>query len=253
MEGDVQPERQPSAEGNRKPSLGGQLATGAACVSAIIAVLAAYGAFAQIDIAKRQNEIADRQSLGVIVADITQQKRVLEKTTGVPALVVEQAVLADAEEAFALVDTLKVSVPAVDNYEIESAFEGSGDYHNALRSFERATQTQNDPHYRASSWRGEAKIWYTLAGSANVMRARVAVAHAYHSYDGQPDVSQATIEGNQAFTDLFAAGYEAASDCQRARERLYAGEQLIHADPSTITSAAKVALKYAEHTTAECH
>jgi hypothetical protein len=252
MEGRGQAERQRSAAGNRKQSLGGQLATGAACVSAIIAVLAAYSAFAQIDIAKSQNEIADRQSLSVIVADITQQKRVLEKTKGVATIVVEEAMLADAEEALALVDTLKASVPAVDNYEIGAAFEASGDYYNALRSFRRATQTESDPHYRASSWRGEAKIWYTLAGPTNIMRARVAVARAYHSYDGQPDVPRLTIESNEAFTDLFAAGYEAPSDCQRARERLSAGEQLVHADPATITSVAEVALKYAEHTTAQC-
>ena len=215
-------------------------------------MFAAYGAYDQINIAKRQNEIADRQSLGALVADITQQKRVLEKTTPAERLPFEQAVQADAEEALALVDTLSKPVPPIDNYEIGTAFEGAAAYYNALASYRRAAETSIDPHYRASSLRGEAKIFYALGGAANLAKARAAVEGAYHSYDGQPDVSRTTLESNFIFTDLFAARNEAPSDCEHARTLLDDGRSLARAYPNAVSTTAKGMQGYAEEVVARC-
>jgi hypothetical protein len=251
-------ESQPDADsrtGTAGLNRGAWLATGAACISAVISVIAAYGAFDQIDLAKRQNEIADRQSLGVLVADITEDKRALEKTTAISRrAAVEEAMLADAEEALALVETQARPAPGIDNYEIGEAFleGGATEYHNALTSFRRAAQSGTDPRYRASALRGEAHILIELGGPTNLMRARRALELAYRSYERQPDMTSHGVEFNYAYTDLYAVPYEAPVDCAQARAYLDQGEQVIHMHPSIVESDLTLRLQVAERSIARC-
>jgi hypothetical protein len=217
-------------------------------------VAAAYTAFDQIAVAKRQNEIADRQALGVIVASITEERRALEGTHGTRRLVIEEALIADAEEALTLVEAQAKPVPAVDNYEIGEAFEESGstDYHSALTSFRRSAQVKTDPRYRAASLRGEAHILYQLGGSTNAEQARAALAAAYHSYDGQPDMTNETIAYYHAYTDLFAVVNETPIDCTRARKQLDYAKELIRTGQATSNTYMVLELKFAEHNAARC-
>ncbi len=126
--------------------------SGLAFLGALVSIGAAVGTFSQIDVAKRQNEISDRQSLAALVANITEQTRMLARASGPEYGSIEQTRLADAEEALALTNTLKVPVPAIDYYEMGEAFVGFDDF-DGIVSYERAADARNDPHVRSGALR----------------------------------------------------------------------------------------------------
>jgi len=229
------------------------IGTGSACISALVAVVAAFLALSQLDFAKQQNEIADRQSLATLVTDIAQQTLVLSTATPTQRVVVLQDRLADAEEAAALVNTLKEREPAIDDYEIGLAFEGSDEDYRALRSLERGAESKSAPHYRATSLRLASEILYSLGGAANARRAREDTALAYDAFEGHPDVSRVTLDKNHAFTDLFEIRRLTHIDCEQALASYRSAKRLIHEDHFvTDDPAVAAALKVAEPAVERC-
>lgn len=229
------------------------LGVGAACLSALISIYAAHVSIDQIKIAKQQNEDGDRQSLATLVSDMAEKARALEHAPLGQQSRLQQARFADAEEALALIKTLKGAVPSVDDYEIGSAFDSSQEYFVALHLLERAAHSRTSPHYRADALRAIAGILYRLGGPANDKRARAQIALAYHAYDGRPDLAKLMIEQNEAFTYLYDIEHEIPAYCSRARAQLSSVEHLIAANPAVDYVSVEAGLSHDRETIAECH
>jgi hypothetical protein len=238
--------------GIRKVSAG----TAAAVVSALVAAASAALAVTQNNSANRQSVLADRQSLTSLVAEITHDVNLEEKAetshVAEEQTLLEQALLSDAEQALALTEALHQSVPAVDSYEIGTAFSRAVEYAKALSSFKRAVRAGAGPRTRANALREEAHIYYLLGGSANVAVARRDIALAYGAFDHQPDVTAELIDHDHAFTDLFNAEQTASLDCSKARSEVSNAKNAIHADRAILDGPMRFVLSGAEHATEHC-
>lgn len=228
-------------------------ATVIALLGAFVSLGAAFGTLSQISVAKRQNEIAERQSLATLVTNITEQTRVLEHAPGQSNNSAEQARTADAEEAFAIARTPGVEVPAIDYYEMGLAFEGAGENQNAMISFEHADVKGFGALVRSNARRGLAAILYALGGHANDEQARHDVAVAFEVYARQREVTRKAILHNEAFTYLFNVEHAAGLDCRRARTELEYAKHLIEMDPAIADADVQLELKGARTAIAHCH
>jgi|ERR1700735_2582796 len=196
----------------------------AAAVSAIIAMVAAGISVYEAKDAKKRNDQVSRQSLTMLVTDITEQTRLLASARGVPGEASAQARLADAEEGLALSKTLSGPIPAIDFFELGVAFEGEGDDFHALEAFERAANDTSSPHIQSVSLRLEAGIRYALGN--NVM-ARDDIDKSLNVFSDQQDITAVALDRNEAYTDLFDVVRSSARDCPRARAQLHQANTLV--------------------------
>jgi tetratricopeptide (TPR) repeat protein len=221
-------------------------------VGTVVAVVAAVIAYEQVHLASVQNEGAERVALVTLVTGIGQVTQSLATAPASLSTVLDEQRLADAAQGLELVNALHDQVPAIDNYELGVAFEGSGEYAEALKSWDRAATTA-DPHYRASALRGVAQILYRIGGVKNIRQAQIDIDKAYDAWVGKPDVSRNQIYSNKEFTDLFDIRNSAAPlDCARARSEFADAKRLIAADPASPDSDVDAGLNPAAQVIKHC-
>ncbi|HTA96418.1 MAG TPA: hypothetical protein VK730_02100 [Solirubrobacteraceae bacterium] len=230
--------------------------TAAAWFSAVVAAGGITLAVTQNRVASRQNALADRQSLVTLVSELTrnislEQKAETSHLTGEQVLI-EQALLADAEQALTVAEALHESVPAIDSFEIGKAFSYSVEYSRALTSLNRAAEADSAPRTRANALREEARLLFLIGGRRNLAKGREDLALAYRAFEKQPDVTRELIDHDHAFTDFYSAAEEAHFDCQRAHAEFLEGKALIRADHAILNGAMEGIMGHGERSVARC-
>jgi hypothetical protein len=221
-------------------------------VGTVLAIVGTVIAYEQVRLANVENDATEQQSLVGVVTDIahlTQAEATAPRDQVAP---IHEASDADAALGLALVDALRDRVPAIDNLELGSAFEDSGEYHEASVAFARAASNATDPAYRSKALRAAAAIFYYIGGRSNDLTAQRDIAAAYHAFDGQPDVPGSQADQNRELADLWDARFGARSDCGRARNELDHSANLIAADPASADLAVKDDLTDARDAVRRC-
>jgi hypothetical protein len=222
-------------------------------VGAVVAIAAAVIAFSQADLSKRQNELGDRQSLATLVGEIEQQTRQLVSTPISLRTRVEEARLADAEQAGTLVEALKGAAPTIDKFLVGDAFADAGEDYVALILLNEAAKDTRSPHYRAAALRLEAIIRYELGGVANDKDAEYDADLAYTAYDGQPDLAPLVGVTNEAYTDVYDVRRVAGVNCPLALKQYREVVRLADEYPSLLSNLTiRTPLQYAKLVVRRC-
>jgi len=248
------PEDEKHQSGNEKKHglrLGG-VSVWTALIGTVLAIMGTVIAFEQVRLANLEKSATEQQSLVAVVTDIAHLTQAEPTAPSDQVAPIHEASDADAAQGLALVDALHDRVPAIDNLELGSAFEDSGEYHEALVSFARAASDATDPAYRSKALRAAAAILYYIGGRSNDVTAQRDIAQAYHAFDGQPDVPGSQADQNRELADLWDARFGARFACGRARSEVDQSAHLIATDPASTDAAVKDDLKDAQDAVRRC-
>jgi hypothetical protein len=241
----------PSSEKPHRLHLGG-FSVWTALLGAVLTIVGTAIAVEQAHLATVENNASERSSLVSVVTDIAQLTRTEATAPSDQIAAIHEAGDADAAQGLALVDALQDRVPAIDNLELGSAFEASGEFHEALVSFARAASDATDPGYRSKALRAAAAISYYIGGRNNDLAAARDIAQAYHAFDRQPDVPGPQADANRELANLWDARFVASSDCDRARTEVDESADLIATDRASADLAVEEDLEDARVAVKRC-
>jgi hypothetical protein len=202
-------------------------AVSGAVIPMIISIIAAAFSYSQVNAARQQNVLNEREELITFVADIAQEPQNLDQESATfianPAALraaqsgTQTTELVESEEAANLVRLLNGNgVTALEYLEIAVGLEAGQSDFQALHFLGIAASIKNtDPRTQASILHAEATIFYSLGGSY-YPRAERDDARSETVYENAPDGTFANRQSNLAFSELFDAYYQATISCPTA-------------------------------------